>query len=103
MSARTVFLTTALAGGLFAGSLFAAIEYVILEVGDREIKKTEVQSIWEGLFPQGQAPDFDKVEEPIKQNVLRGAISEYLLYEEALDADIDEKDEVEQRVEEARR
>lgn len=95
--------TTALATLLSATAAYAASDYVILEMGEREIKKSSVQAIWEGLFPAGQAPDFDSVEEPIKQNVLRGAISEFLLYDEAIDEDIDDKKEVKQQIEEVRR
>lgn len=93
-------LTTML---MSASSAFAANDYVILELGDRKIKKSEVQSVWEGLFPPGQAPDFDTVEEPIKQNVLRGAISEYLLYDQAVEAGVPKREDVKQRIEDAKR
>lgn len=103
MALRTAFFTAAAWALLVAAPTLAADDYVILEVGEREIRKSEVQAVWDGLFPEGQAPDFDTVEEPIKQNVLRGTVSEYLLYDEALEADIDEQEAVQRRIEEARR
>lgn len=88
---------------LFAATAFAASDYVILEVGGKEIKKSEVTAIWQGLFPPKAAPDFDKVEEPIRQNVLRGVISEYLLLDEALKAKADQAPEVVKQIEDAKR
>ncbi len=87
-------LIGSVAAMLLSTTAFAADDYVILEVGEHKIKKSEIQQIWSGLFPKGQAQDFDKVEEPIRQNVLRGAISEYLLYEEASKAGIDQQADV---------
>ena len=98
--AQVLMATSAL---MISTSAFADSDYVILEVGDREIKRSEVSTVWNSLFPTGQAPEFESVEEPIKQNVLRGVISEYLLYDEALKAKTDEKDEVKKRIEEAKR
>jgi peptidyl-prolyl cis-trans isomerase C len=97
---RTLLATSAL---LISASAFAADDYVILEVGDREIKQSEVETIWQGLFPAGAAPEFDAVEEPIRQNVLRGVASEYLLYNEALSAKADKDEAVLRKIEEAKR
>ncbi len=89
---------------LFAATAaFAASDYVILEVGNREIKKSEVDTLWSGLFPDGQVPAFDKMEEPIKQNVLRGIVSEYLLYDEAVKMKIDQDEAVKRNIEDAKR
>lgn len=98
---RAGLLTTAAL--LLATTAYAASDYVILDLDGRQIKKTEVEIIWQGLFPQGEAPDFDSVEEPVRQNVLRGVISEYLLYEEAVKAGVDKKKEVADKIAEASR
>lgn len=99
------FVRTLLAGSMlaFGSAALAADDYVILEVGDREIKQSEVKTVWEGLFPTGAAPDFDSVEESIRQNVLRGVASEYLLYEEALEADVMDNEAVQRQLDEAKR
>lgn len=82
---------------------YAAKDYVILEVGSKQIKKSEVEAIWQTLFPAGSAPDFDTVEEPIKQNVLRGVVSEYLLHDEALAAGVEKLDDVKAKIDDASR
>lgn len=88
---------------LVAVGAHAAKDYVILEVGDKQIKTSEVETIWQGLFPTGAAPGFDSVEEPIKQNILRGVVSEYLLYDEAIEAGADKNPDVQAEVQEAKR
>ena len=85
--------TLALTAALFAAPAMAA-DYTILKVGDSEIKKSEVMDIWQGLFPPGQAPDFDTFDESMKQNVLRGMVSEHLLFEEAKKKGMDKSPEV---------
>ncbi len=99
------FVHTLLASSVLAlsSAAFAADDYVILEVGDREIKKSEVQTVWEGLFPTGAAPQFDTVEESIRQNVLRGVASEYLLHQEALEAGVMDNEAVQRKIDEAKR
>ncbi|MCI5049832.1 MAG: peptidylprolyl isomerase [Rickettsiales bacterium] len=99
---QLAFTLAASASMLLAGAAFAS-DYVILEVGDKKIKKSEVESIWSGLFPQGAAPQFEKIEEPIRQNILRGVVSEYLLYDEAKEKGILDDAEVKAKVDEATR
>lgn len=98
--AQTLIASSAL---FFSQLAYSADDYVILEMGEREIKKSEVDMIWQGLFPPGAVPEFDKIEEPIRQNVLRGVISEYLLYDEALAANVDNNDQVKRQIEDAKR
>lgn len=81
----------------------AASDYVILEVGEHKIKRSQIDQVWRGLFPPEQAPDFETVEEPIRQNVLRGALSEYLLYDEANKMGLDKHEKVKAALEQARR
>lgn len=102
-SAKPIALALLASCALYAAASFAASDYVILEVDGNEIKKSQVDTLWKGLFPQGAAPDFEKVEEPIRQNVLRGVVSEYLLLEEATKAKIDQSPEVQKQLEDLKR
>ena len=74
-------------------------DYVIINLGGEEIKLSEVLEIWKGLFQGDTAPDFASFDETVKQNVLRGIISERLIYKEALKSGIDKKDDVKKRIE----
>jgi peptidyl-prolyl cis-trans isomerase C len=86
-----------------SGNAMAASDYVILEVGEHKIKRSQIDRVWSGLFPQGQAPDFEEVEEPIRQNVLRGALSEFLLYDEAVKDGLNSQKDVQEQLETAKR
>jgi len=89
---------------VFATSLAQAEEpaavkdYTILKVGSEEIRNSEVLDVWKGLFPGAAAPDFNTFDEGIRQNVLRGLVSEKLIYQEALKAGVDKSDEVKKRL-----
>jgi peptidyl-prolyl cis-trans isomerase C len=73
-------------------------DYTILKMGGEEIKNSEVTDIWKGLFPAGTAPDFNNFDENIRQNVLRGLVSERLIYAEAIKAGYDKNEEVKKRI-----
>src|SRR5262245_62126107 len=75
-----------------------AKDFTIIKVGSEDIKNSEVMDVWKGLFPGTQAPDFASFDENIRQNVLRGLISERLLYQEALKAGYDKNEEVKKRL-----
>lgn len=74
-------------------------DYVVLKVGNEVIKNSDVIETWKNLFPAGQAPDFNSFDENIRQNVLRGLVSERLIYNEAIEAGYDKDTEVKQRLE----
>lgn len=76
-----------------------AKDYTILKMGNDEIKNSEVLDVWKGLFPNGAAPDFATFDENIRQNVLRGIVSEKLIYQEAMKAGYDKNAEVAKRLE----
>jgi peptidyl-prolyl cis-trans isomerase C len=80
-----------------------ATDYTILKVGSDEIKKSEVLAIWNSIFPGGQAPDFETFDEAIKQNVLRGIVSERLLLKEAEKAGVTGREDVKKQIEQATR
>lgn len=80
-----------------------AADYVIARVGDEEIKKSEVEKIWQTLVPPGKGPDFDTLDENIRQNIVRGVISQRVLYEEAEKEGLDKTPEVQTQLAELRR
>lgn len=74
-------------------------DYVILKIGKDEIKKSQVIDIWNGLFPAGQAPDFESFDEKVKQNVLRGVVSEHMIYKQAVESGAEKDKEVQKQLE----
>lgn len=74
-------------------------DFTIVRMGAEEIKNSDVLDIWKGLFPGGAAPDFNTFDENIRQNVLRGIISEKLIYQEAVKSGYDKSAEVAKRLE----
>lgn len=75
-----------------------AADYTILRFGNQEIKSSEVRDIWSGLFPGSSAPDFDTFDESIRQNVLRGIVSERLIYDQAVKDGFDKNPDVVKRL-----
>jgi peptidyl-prolyl cis-trans isomerase C len=73
-------------------------DYTILKLGTEEVKYSEIMDIWKSLFPGGAAPDFSTFDENIRQNVLRGIVSERLIHKEALKAGTDKSAEVKKRL-----
>lgn len=76
-----------------------AKDFTVLKLDGEEIKNSEAEEMWKGLFPGGSAPDFNSFDENIRQNVLRGIVSERLLYQEAVKDGFDKSDEVQKRLE----
>lgn len=77
----------------------AVKDYTILKLGSEDIRNSEVLDVWKGLFPNANAPDFNTFDENIRQNVLRGVVSEKLIYQEALKGNYDKNAEVQKRFE----
>lgn len=94
---RSVLLAATL---LVSTAAIAAEDYPIVKYGNEQIKYSEVLETWKTLFPGGNAPDFKSFDENIRQNVLRGMVSEKLLYKEALKAGFDKNPIVKKRMEE---
>lgn len=74
-------------------------DYVILEVDGEKIKYSEVVKIWAAMFPQGTAPDFSRFDEKVRQNVLRGVISEKLIHKEVKASGIENSAEAKEMLE----
>ena len=70
-----------------------------IKMGTEEINNSDVIDTWKGLFPGGSAPDFNSFDENIRQNVLRGLVSERLIYAEAVKVGVDKDPEVKKRLE----
>lgn len=75
-----------------------AKEYTVIKLGNEEIKSPEIEEVWKSLFPGGGAPDFNNFDETIRQNVLRGLVSEKLVHQEALKEGFDKSEEVKKRL-----
>ncbi len=78
-------------------------DYVIMKVGNDQIKKSEVEKVWRGIFPGSNPPKFDSFDEKIKDNVLRGVASEHIIDKEAEKSGIQNSSEVKDRVAEAKK
>ncbi len=78
-------------------------DYTVLTLNGQPIKNSEVEDMWKGLFAGAQAPDFNTFDESVRQNVLRGVISERLLYQEAQKAGVDKEADVQKRLENLKR
>ncbi len=73
-------------------------DYTILKINGEDVKRSTVEGIWTALFPEGSAPAFDKTDDKVRQNVLRGVVGEYLLYKKAVESNIEQKPEVQNRL-----
>jgi peptidyl-prolyl cis-trans isomerase C len=80
-----------------------AKDYTVINLDGEEIKNSDILEIWKGLFQGATAPDFATFEEPVRQNVLRGVISEKLIYKEAVKAGVDKNEDVKKRIENLRK
>lgn len=73
-------------------------DYKILEVNGQPIEKSRVIKIWESLFPEGKAQPFDTFDEKVKMNVLRGIVSEEVIYNAAMKSGIESTPEVKEKL-----
>ncbi len=111
MSSKKLFLSLLLAGTVFAAAHTHPLaeekkpdtgDYVILNVNGDDIHKSEVVAIWSGLFPGESAPAFDGFDEKVRQNVLRGVVSEHLIYREAVNSGQVDQAEIDRKLEKIR-
>lgn len=75
-----------------------AKDYPIVKFGNQQLMLSEVLETWKTIFPGGTAPDFNNFDENVRQNVLRGMVSEKLIYQEAMKAGFNKNPEVKKRV-----
>ncbi len=74
-------------------------DYTIINLDGEDIKNSDVMEVWKSLFQGAAAPDFGSFDENIRQNVLRGLVSERLIYKEAIKAGVDKNEDVKKRIE----
>ena len=86
----------------FSAPAFAD-EFVIMKVNNQDVSSAEVQHMWEGLFPAGQAPAFDTIKPDMKERILRALMAEKIIYGEAQKAGVDKSDKVNKEVEDVKK
>lgn len=74
-------------------------DFTVITVDGDDVKNSDVQEVWKSLFQGGAVPDFSTFDENIKQNVIRGLVSERLIYKEALKNDYDKNEDIKKRLE----
>ncbi|MEK6746519.1 MAG: peptidylprolyl isomerase [Pseudomonadota bacterium] len=74
-------------------------DYTVINLDGEEIKYSDVMEVWKGLFQGGAVPDFNSFDENIRQNVLRGLVSERLIHKEAIKSGIDKSEDIKKRLE----
>lgn len=86
-----------------ATAAFAADEYVMMKVNNQDVSSAEVQRMWEGLFPAGQAPALDSIKPDMRDRILHAIMAEKLMYGEAVKAGVDKSDKVAKELEDVKR
>jgi peptidyl-prolyl cis-trans isomerase C len=64
----------------------------MFKVGSQDVTASEIKKTWEGLFPPGAAPDFATTKPDVRDRVLRGVMTERLLFQESLKQGVDKSD-----------
>ncbi len=77
----------------------AGKDYTVINVDGDDIKYSDVMDVWKSLFQSPVVPNFATFDENIKQNVIRGLVSERLIYKEALKDGYDKSDDIKKRLE----
>ena len=80
-----------------------ADDYVMMKVNNVDVSSTEIQHMWEGLFPAGQAPAFDSIKPEMRDRVLRAALAEKVLYTEALKQGADKSEKFQRDLEDVKK
>lgn len=97
-------LSTAAAAAVLAFSVPAlADDYVIMKVNGTDVAKSEVQAMWQGLFPPGSAPALEQVQPEMRDKVLRGVMTETLLVEQAEKSNIEKTPELQAQLDELKK
>jgi peptidyl-prolyl cis-trans isomerase C len=94
--ASTPFVTTPAFAAETKGA--EAEDYIILRVNGEAVSRSRVLSIWNSLFPEGKSPDFDSFDDKVRMNVLRGIVSEQLVYGAAKKSGIENSPEVTEKL-----
>ncbi len=100
---RTLLSTAAVALTLAFSAPAFADDFVMMKVNKQDVTQSEVQAMWEGLFPAGSAPALDSMKPDMRDKVLRGIMTEKLLLAEAEKAGIDKSAVVEKQLAELKK
>ena len=99
---KTLLATLTLAASVTLGApLHAkdAKDYSMVTIDGHDVKRSEVMGIWNEMFPKNAAPDFDTIDDNVKQNMIRGLVGEYLIHKTAQEAGFEKKDDIIQQME----
>ncbi len=80
-----------------------ADEYVMMKVNNQDISSADVQRMWEGLFPPGQAQPFEKADPQMRDRILRSIMAERILLAEATKQGVDKSEKVAKELEDIKR
>ncbi len=100
---RHLVSSAALAALLAFSTPAFADDYVMMKVNNVEVPASEVQSMWESLFPPGAAPALNSVKPDMRDKLLRGVMTEKLLLAEADKQHIDQSPEVAKQLEQIKK
>jgi len=74
--------------------------HVVVDLNGEKIYYAEVQRVWNKLFPgEADAPKLEAFGEAVKQNIVRGIISERLMLKEAKRVNIEDSTEFKEKLE----
>jgi peptidyl-prolyl cis-trans isomerase C len=75
-------------------------DYLMVKLGDEEIYYREVQQVWQELFPgEGKAPALAGFGDNVRDNIVRGIITERLMVKEAKKQNLGESPELKEQLE----
>jgi peptidyl-prolyl cis-trans isomerase C len=100
---RHLLSTTILAVSLALAAPAFADDYVMMKVNNKDVTKSEVETMWQGLFPPGSAPSLDQVKPEMRDKILRGVMTEKLLLGEAEKSGVDKSPEVQKQLDEVKK
>lgn len=100
---RRFLLALAATTALTVAAPALADDYVLMKVNNQDVTKSEADAMWQGLFPAGQVPDLEGVKPDMRDKILRGIMTERLLYAEALKQGTDKSAAVQKDLEEVKR
>lgn len=73
----------------------AVKDYVIVKLDGEDIHYSEIQKIWEGLFPgEGEVPSLASFGDQVRNNIVRGIVTERILTKEAYKKGLDKSPEI---------
>lgn len=81
----------------------ASDSYTVIKYKGGEIKKDELDIMWDNMFPGADAPEYDTFDDNVKLEILKNIARERLVLDRAYAKNIDHTDEVKQKLEAAKR